>query len=406
LSRFETAYQAKIQANVQRDRLESSQLNLLGNALSTCKIMSDRHSPSQPHSLEFSSIIGLFIAVLILEFSTPVDYLFGYLYTVPILLASFRFGRTAAIYATTIAVMLTLSNLWIPGNQVITMPMVVGRAIASATLILSGWLSENNYSYRAAIVKQQAHLDIQQQLVRLREDFASTLTHDLKTPLLGGISTLEAFQHENFGAVTAKQQQVLAMMFRSHQTSLQLVETLLDVYRNDTEGLKLSIAPVDLTALAQEVVTTLSPLAAVDRIYLSINYGASDFRQSLWVNGDRFQLQRVFTNLLKNAIDHSQKGERVEIVLESHAHQQVVKILDSGSGITTAELPHLFQRFYQGHSDRQAQGTGLGLYLCRQIIEAHQGIIWAENRNTAGAMFGFKLSTYPHPQSGFKDLQD
>ncbi len=368
--------------------------------------MSDRSSPLHPHSLEFSSIAGLFIAILILEFSTPVDYLFGYLYTVPILLASFRFGRTAAIYATTIAVILTLSYIWIPSGQIVTMPMVVDRSIASATLMLAGWLSENNHSYRAAIAKQQAHLDIQQQLVRLREDFASTLTHDLKTPLLGGIATLEAFQAEKFGAVTEMQQQVLAMMFRSHQTSLQLVETLLDVYRNDTEGLKLSLAPVDLTALAQEVVTTLSPLAAADRIYLSLNYGASDFRQSLWVNGDRFQLQRVFTNLLKNAIDHSRRGERVEIVLESHAHQQVVKILDSGSGITTTELPYLFQRFYQGHSDRQAQGTGLGLYLCRQIIEAHQGIIWAENRDSSGAMFGFKLFTYPHSLSGFIGFED
>jgi two-component system, NarL family, sensor kinase len=353
--------------------------------------MSDRTLFFRTHSLEIGLIIGLFVIVLTLEFSTPVDYLFGYLYIVPILLTSFRFGRVAAIYATMIAVLLTLTNLWIPSGQIIAMPTVVDRAIASATLILTGWLSENNHSYRVAISKQQSQLDVQQQLVRLREDFASTLTHDLKTPLLGGIAALEAFQHENFGAVTVKQQQVLAMMFRSHQTSLQLVETLLDVYRNDTEGLKLVLAPVDLTALAQEVVTTLSPLAAADRIYLSINYGGSDFRQSLWVNGDKFQLQRVFTNLLKNAIDHSRRGERVEIILESHADQQVVKILDSGSGITTTELPYLFQRFYQGHSDRQAQGTGLGLYLCRQIIEAHQGIIWAENRDTAGAMFGFKL---------------
>ncbi len=353
--------------------------------------MSDRSSPSPTHLLEFISIIGLFFAVLILEFSTPVDYLFGYLYTAPILLASFRFGRIAAIYATTIAVILTLSNLWIPGSQIITMPMVVDRAIASATLILTGWLSENNYSYRVAIAKQQSQLDVQQQLVRLREDFASTLTHDLKTPLLGGIAAIEAFQNENFGTVTAMQQQVLAMMFRSHQTNLQLVETLLDVYSNDIRGLNLSLEPVDLTALAQEVVSHLSTLAAADRIYLSLNYGGSDFRQSLWVNGDRFQLQRVFTNLLKNAIDHSRRGERVEIILTSQADRQVVKILDSGSGITTAELPYLFQRFYQGHSDRQAKGTGLGLYLCRQIIEAHQGIIWAENRDPAGAVFGFTL---------------
>ncbi len=347
-------------------------------------------------SFEAGLIFGLFFVVLTLDISTPVDYLIGYLYTAPILLTSFRFDRSVTLYTTAIAVILILSNLWIPGGQVITLAMVVNRSIASAAIIVTGWLSENNHSYRAAIARQQSQLDVQQQLVGLREDFASTLTHDLKTPLLGGIAALEALQHENFGTVNEMQKQVLTMMSRSHHTSLQLVETLLDVYRNDTEGLHLSLAPVDLTDLAEEVVTHLSPLAAADRIYLSLNYGASDFRQSLWVNGDRFQLQRVFTNLLKNAIDHSRRGERVEITLASHAHQQVVKILDSGSGITTTELPHLFQRFYQGHSDRQAKGTGLGLYLCRQIIEAHQGIIWAENHSPCGAVFGFKLPTYPY----------
>ena len=358
--------------------------------------------PTSPQyqSLVISSIGGLFALVFILEYATPVEYLFGYLYTVPILLASFRIGRRAAIYATTIAVILTFSNLWIPGGQTISLSMVIDRAIASLALIVTGWLSENNRNYQESIAHQQSQLNIQTQLIELREDFASTLTHDLKTPLLGGIAALEAFQTENFGAVTAMQHQVLTMMLRSHQTSLQLVETLLDVYRNDTEGLQLSIAPIDLAELAQEVVTHLSPLAAIDRIYLSLNYGASDFRQSLWVNGDRFQLQRVFTNLLKNAIDHSRKGERVEIILESLAHQQIVKILDSGSGITTAELPYLFQRFYQGHSDRQAKGTGLGLYLSRQIIQAHQGTIWAENRTPNGTIFAFKLPISPHiPQS-------
>ncbi len=351
---------------------------------------------SYPRSLELLLIIGLFIIVSILEFTTPVDYLFGYLYTCPILIASFRLGRLASIYTTVIAVFLTLANLWIPGIQIITIPMIADRSVASISLIVTGWLSESNHSYRESIAKQKSQLDVQNQLTRLREDFGSTLTHDLKTPLLGGIAALEAFQTEEFGATTTMQQQVLAMMLRSHQTSLQLVETLLDVYRNDTEGLQLSIAPIDLAELAQEVVTNLSPLAALDRIYINLNYGASDFRQSLWVNGDRFQLQRVFTNLLKNAIDHSRKGERVEIILESHPYQQIVKILDFGSGITTAELPYLFQRFYQGHSDRQAQGTGLGLYLSRQIIQAHQGTIWAENRTPNGATFAFKLPTHPH----------
>jgi two-component system, NarL family, sensor kinase len=358
--------------------------------------MSDRSLLPRPRSLEIMLILSIFIIVSILEFTTPVDYLFGYLYSGSILLTSYRFGRSAIFCVTTTAVILTLANLWLPGGQIVTMATISDRTIASLALIVTGWLSDNNRSDRAYIAQQQSQLDVQNQLARLREDFASTLTHDLKTPLLGGIAALEAFQNQNFGTVTDMQQQVLAMMSRSHQTSLRLVETLLDVYRNDTEGLRLSLAPVDLTALAEEAVAHLSTLTAADRIYLNLNYGESNFRQSLWVNGDRFQLERVFTNLLKNAVDHSRRGDRVEIVLMSQSQHHVVKILDSGCGITTAELPYLFQRFYQGHSDRQAQGTGLGLYLCRQIIEAHQGIIWAENRSTSGAAFSFRLPIYPY----------
>jgi two-component system NarL family sensor kinase len=70
----------------------------------------------------------------------------------------------------------------------------------------------------------------------------------------------------------------------------------------------------------------------------------------------------------------------VEIVLESDSSYQVVKIVDNGRGITPDELPRLFERFYQGHSDRQSMGSGLGLYLTRQIIEAHGGTVWGKNR--------------------------
>ena len=70
-------------------------------------------------------------------------------------------------------------------------------------------------------------------------------------------------------------------------------------------------------------------------------------------------------------------------------------LLKPGLGITAEELPRLFERFYQGHSARQAKGSGLGLYLTRQIIEAHSGTIWAENRLPRGALFGFRLPAYP-----------
>lgn len=353
-------------------------------------------------------IVGLFIVVLVLELFTPSDYVFGYLYTGPILLANSWLKHKATLQATCVAMFLTMLNMWIPGGEVIIASTVANRAIAVMALMVTGFLSQRLRRSQEAIALTQGKLEAQEQLVKLREDFASTLTHDLKTPLWGAIETLKAFQKEKFGFVSSQQHKVLATMINSHDSSLQFVETLLDVYRNDTEGFKLHLEPVDLTVLAEEAATTLMEVAATRRVNLCFRYGESDFRSSLWVEGDAWQLQRVLTNLLINAINHSRRGDRVEVVLESQASYQVVKILDTGAGIQPEQFAHLFERFYQGNSDRQAKGSGLGLYLSRQIIEAHKGIIWAENRSDckdisttakSGAIFGFKLSVYPYQPS-------
>jgi two-component system, NarL family, sensor kinase len=343
------------------------------------------------HLRIFWIIAGLFAIVLISELATPPDYVFGYLYVGPILLANSRLSRATALKITVAGATLTLTNLWVPGGHDVRASTIASRLIAILALVITAVLSDRNRRYEEALAQQQAKLQSQEQLANLREDFASTLTHDLKTPLLGAIETLKAFQQENFGIVVPAQQQVLAMMVRSHQTSLQFVETLLDVYRNDTQGLALQLAPVDLTKLAEEVTSALSSLAQSRRIHISLSFSGSDFRQFLWVNGDAFQLHRVFANLLTNAINHSTRGSAIEVELQPQSSHHIVKILDSGAGITNQELPHLFERFYQGNSDRQAKGSGLGLYLTRQIIEAHGGTIWAEKRLPTGAIFAFRL---------------
>jgi two-component system NarL family sensor kinase len=358
--------------------------------------MKNKQISHQSNISDRSLIVGIFAIVTILEIMTPPNYVFGYLYTGAILLANSRIGRMATFKITFVAIFLTIVNIWIPDLQKVDGAIISDRIIAATSLLVTGWLSERNRSDREAIAQQKYRLNAQSELVRLREDFASTLTHDLKTPLLGAIEAIKILESQDFGTVTEVQEQILNTMSRSHQTSLQLVEALLDVYRNDSDGLELNLAPVDLTTLAEEVSSNLATLALAAHVNISINYGESDFRQSLWVNGDEFQLKRVLTNLSINAIEHSRRGDRVQIVLESDRDDRVVKIIDRGSGITAEELPHLFTRFYQGNSHRQAKGTGLGLYLCRQIVAAHGGIIWAEHPPHRGAIFAFRLPSLPH----------
>ena len=336
----------------------------------------------------------VFAIVITLEYSTPSEYVFGYFYIGAILLSSTRLSRKATFQITLIAVALTLSNLWFPIIHQPSSASIANRLIAVLALVVTGVLSDRNRLYQDAIAAQQAQLRSQEQLAQLRQDFVSTLTHDLKTPLLGAIETLKALQRAEFGAISTEQSSVFGMMQRSHKTTLEMVEMLLDIYRNDAEGLQLHLEPINLALLAEEALLTLRELASTRRIHLSLGYGDSGFRTELWVNGDRLQLQRVFTNLITNSINYSSRGGKVEIQLESHPSFQIVKVLDAGLGIPLEALPHLFGRFYQAHSDRQAKGSGLGLYLSRQIIEAHGGIIWAENRaelNATGAIFAFRL---------------
>lgn len=343
--------------------------------------------------------VGLFGLVFILEMLTPTEYVVGYLYISPILFANPRLNRIKAYGLTIAAICLTLINIWIPGNQPIQAAMVTNRLITALALLATGILCDRNRHVQQALAQQQSKLQTQEKLATLREDFTSTLAHDLKTPLLGAIETLKAFYSGQLGGVQPKQKVILDTIIRSHQTSLQLVETLLDVYRNDAEGLQLHRSIIDLVKLAEAVSIALFDLAASRRVHLSLHYGDSDFRKFFWVDGDAFQLQRVFTNLLTNAINHSPRGAKVEVALETQSAYQMVKVIDSGAGIRPEEMPHLFERFYQGHGDRQASGSGLGLYLARQIIEAHGGTIWAENRAPHGAIFAFRLPAIIHSLS-------
>ena len=354
------------------------------------------HSSQSLKSPLLWATMGLFGLVFILEIITPVDYVMGYLYITPILFAKPRLDRHTTFLLIVIAIILTLANIWIPGNEEIHPPMLANRSITVLALIVTGILSDRNRQIQQALAQQQSQLQVQAKLANLREDFASTLTHDLKTPILGAIETLKAFDREQFGQVQLQQKSVLNTIIHSHQNSLQLVETLLDIYRNDLQGLQLNRTSMDLAKLAESTTTDLLVLAASRRVHLSLNYGDSDFRTFLWVNGDAFQLQRVFANLIANAINHSPRGAKVEVILGTQGSQQVVKIVDMGAGIQADEMPHLFERFYQGESNRQASGSGLGLYLARQIIEAHDGIIWAENHLPQGAIFGFRLSAIDH----------
>ncbi|NJK62989.1 MAG: HAMP domain-containing histidine kinase [Synechococcaceae cyanobacterium SM2_3_1] len=338
--------------------------------------------------IQMAALLG---TILTLEYLTPVPYVFSYLYTAPILLWGDRLPRHRRLGMVGITVGLTLSNLWIPDVAAFSISNLLNRLIACVALVITGSLADINQQRQQAILQQQTQLQAAERLAELREDFDATLSHDLKTPLLGSLETLSLLLQETFGSLTLSQRQVMEVMLRSQQAMLQLVETLVDVYRIDSEGLQLNLETVDLFALAADVAASLTDLASNRRVTIRINSLNSEFRNSLLILGDGLQLRRVLVNLLSNAIHHSPRGGRVEVKLGSDGSGCLVQVIDQGPGIPAQELPHLFERFYQGESQRQTTGTGLGLYLSRQIITAHQGSIGAENCPHGGALFSFRI---------------
>jgi len=107
---------------------------------------------------------------------------------------------------------------------------------------------------------------------------------------------------------------------------------------------------------------------------------------------DQRRIEEVVQNLLNNAVKYSPVGGRIEVRLETDDQNAMVTVRDSGIGLARDDAPHVFERFYRGQQNRRLEGTGLGLYICHAIINAHGGQIWAESNGPGrGSTFAFSL---------------
>ena len=122
--------------------------------------------------------------------------------------------------------------------------------------------------------------------------------------------------------------------------------------------------------------------------------------QDVEINADRSELRRVICNLCGNAISYTQDGGRVVITIKTEGNDLIFSVSDNGSGIPQEDIPNMFQRFSQGTSKKRSTGTGLGLYLSRQIIESHGGKIWLESVLNKGSEFSFLLTDVVKQKEG------
>jgi signal transduction histidine kinase len=249
-----------------------------------------------------------------------------------------------------------------------------------------------------SLLRLKHSMDERDEIARQREDFVSRLTHDLRTPLVAADRMLMLFQQGALGALSSQMQEVIAIMARSNINLLSMVNTLLEVYRFEAGRKTLVLQSVNLAHLLEEVAGELAPLAQEKTLSLNL-----DFTQKLDTNivmGDRLELHRLFTNLIGNAIKFTDSGS-VSIRLTSQREFDMgksnlsdyitIEIIDTGSGIPPEEQTTIFERFRQGI--HKSSGSGLGLYLSRRIVEAHQGIILLNSVLGKGSTFLVLLPT-------------
>jgi PAS domain S-box-containing protein len=243
-------------------------------------------------------------------------------------------------------------------------------------------------SWASVALENARMFSMVQEASRLKDDFLASLSHELRTPLnavLGYARMLRA------GVVTAdKQTRAIETIERNATSLTQLVEDVLDISRIISGKIRLNVQPVDFPQIVANAVEVVSPAADAKgvRIETVLDPDAGP------VSGDPERLQQVVWNLLSNSVKFTNRGCKVQVRLERVNSHLELSVADTGIGISTEFLPHVFERFRQADAGiaRERGGLGLGLSIARQLAEMHGGTIAAASGGLGhGSTFTLKV---------------
>ncbi|MEX2153482.1 MAG: HAMP domain-containing sensor histidine kinase [Gemmatimonadaceae bacterium] len=231
-----------------------------------------------------------------------------------------------------------------------------------------------------AMSRQLAELD------KLKAEFVSVASHELKTPINVILGYTQLLQEELFGPLTDKQRNVANVLEKQTQTLSRLVKQLLDVTRFEAGGGKLDVRPVELSGFLHNLEEAFQVLA--DQRGIRFQVSAHDgLPQTVHWDADR--INEVLGNLVSNAFKFTDQGGEVELTVLPMDHGVQMEVRDTGAGIPADQLPRIFDKFFQ--ADNQGAGaqggSGLGLAIARHIVEAHNGTISCESTPGVGTTF-------------------
>jgi signal transduction histidine kinase len=232
------------------------------------------------------------------------------------------------------------------------------------------------------ILEDITHL---REIDRLKSEFIATASHELRTPLTSVQMGVHLLLEGALGELTDEQNEVLQACRQDCERLDKLMRDLLDLSRIEAGESQPQMAAVSARDLIQTAVKELRPQVEAKDLKLSVEAPA----ELPWISADRMQIERVIGNLVINALRHTKQGE-IKISAEQRDGHVAVSVSDTGSGIPTEYLPHIFDKFVQV-PDAPTGGAGLGLTISKSIIEAHGGKISVQSQVGRGTTFTFTL---------------
>lgn len=230
-----------------------------------------------------------------------------------------------------------------------------------------------------------------QELDDMKGEFLAHVSHELRTPMASIQEGTHLLLDEIPGPLSEEQRATLRIMADSSRRLITLISTILDLSKMDAGMMEYRFIPTDLKRVADLSINKIRLLADAKHVQLVVEAPA----QRVWVKADAIRIEQVLDNLFSNALKFSPEGGIVKLQMKSDHKSGIldVSVSDMGPGIPADELPHIFERFYQGSnkSKYSTAGSGLGLALAKKVVEAHGGRIWIESEVRKGTTVRFIL---------------
>ncbi len=230
-----------------------------------------------------------------------------------------------------------------------------------------------------------------QELDDMKVEFLAHVSHELRTPMASIQEGTHLLLDEIPGPLVQEQRTTLRIMADSSRRLIHLISTILDLSKMEAGMMEYRIVPTDLKRVTDISVSKVRLLADAKHVQLLVESPP----QRGWVKADALRIEQVLDNLLSNALKFSSEGGIVKVQMKADPKAGVleVSVSDAGPGIAPDDLPHIFERFYQGRTKTKhsTAGSGLGLALAKRVVEAHGGRIWIESELKKGTTVRFIL---------------